>query len=286
MPFDFQKMIGAVRTTGAFLLSHRAEAQLDGSVTVQRSKRYRLLPLTRIPRSWEGTCTMSIDTVAQEIALQALAPNRRIVSEDNNRSHRLISQGETYLALDSLDGTDMYLSTHSPDYGVMLGRVVRGQPRQGVIFLPARELLLEADLDCTFQRDKSAPTNSDGFVTNPYLSLKKRFVGVSLNAKNDPQLYHRGYERLRQKAAGVLSYGSNAAGFAALLYGHINAYICISGKRKNVWEFAAGDVITRMAGGVSSDYDGKPLAWNQPRVIGIWSASQALHEEILEVVLD
>lgn len=217
--------------------------------------------------------------MAQQIALQALGASKRIISEDNESSHDLISQPKAYLALDPLDGTDVYLCSDAPDYGVMLGWVSGGQPQQGVILLPARNNLL-------FFADSFGANTQDlnTLACKHFLPLNRTFIGVSLNAKNDPQLYQRGYERLRSKAAGVLSYGSNAAGFAALLQGHIGAYVCISGKPKNIWEFAAGDAITRIAGGVSSDHDGKPLVWNQPRVIGIWSASQDLHKEILEAV--
>lgn len=253
----FEKMIVAAQQTGRFLSASRKEK-------VRR----------------QSDSSDSVDLVAQRLAQQVLGRGK-IVAEDDEASHTALSKKGPYLTLDPLDGSDVYLYTDSPDYGVMVGRVANGQPRQGVIFLPEHHVLLAADTRSALIHDRK--TDSRRYQAAPH-KLRRTFVGVSLNAKNDPQLYRKAYEKLRRKAAGVMSFGSNAAGFRALLFGHIGAYVCISGKQKNVWEWAAGDVITRQAGGVSSDYNGHPLRWDQLRVIGIWSTNQALHEEILTVV--
>jgi fructose-1,6-bisphosphatase/inositol monophosphatase family enzyme len=287
MAYHIQQMIMAAQKAGnllkgffperasIFLWDENQVGRTPAEVCSQRVALRALLPHEKIPTNRFG-----------HIGPIKLTSRQRIVVEDVAATYTIPNRYSTYRTLDHLDGTDTYLYSDSPaDYGVMIGRVFQGQSREGVIYLPARDLLFCADSAGAARFHRESHTMLY-FKHRSDRTLRETFVGVSLNANNDPQLYRRGYQKLRKKVAGVLSYASNAAGFAALFEGQIGAYICISGKKANVWEFVAGDAITRQAGGVSSDYKGKPLRWNNIRVVGVWSTNKTLHRQIIEAIRD
>ena len=174
--------------------------------------------------------------------------------------------------IDPLDGTDEFAQGLSHFCGVsaaLLSRKDNGsyQAIAGIIYIPAQELLLSADL------------------TNSTLAIKENGIDITSRVKEnhrankvEPSIL-RGYQRaidsnqevesyyqtLAQRLnlkAETISCGGAAHGFAALVLGEINV-LCFNYDYSKEWDVSAAQPIIEALGGFVCDLTGQEIGYNK-----------------------
>ncbi|HVF36605.1 MAG TPA: 3'(2'),5'-bisphosphate nucleotidase CysQ [Sphingomicrobium sp.] len=83
------------------------------------------------------------DRAAEGIIIRALeeaAPGVPLIAEEEVAAGRIPTHGDTYLLVDPLDGTKEFVRG-GDDYTVNIGLIIGGEPRLGVVYQPALDLL-------------------------------------------------------------------------------------------------------------------------------------------------
>ena len=173
---------------------------------------------------------------------------------------------------DPLDGTDEFAQGLSHFCGVsaaLLSRKDNGsyQAIAGIIYIPAQELLLSADL-----------TNSTLVIKENGIDITNRVKENHRANKVEPSIL-RGYQRaidsnqevesyyqtLAQRLnlkAETISCGGAAHGFAALVLGEINV-LCFNYDYSKEWDVSAAQPIIEALGGFVCDLTGQEIGYNK-----------------------
>ena len=174
--------------------------------------------------------------------------------------------------IDPLDGTDEFAQGLSHFCGVsaaLLSRKDNGsyQAIAGIIYIPAQELLLSADL-----------TNSTLVIKENGIDITNRVKENHRANKVEPSIL-RGYQRaidsnqevesyyqtLAQRLnlkAETISCGGAAHGFAALVLGEINV-LCFNYDYSKEWDVSAAQPIIEALGGFVCDLTGQEIGYNK-----------------------
>ncbi len=183
-------------------------------------------------------------------------PNHAILGEERGRSKK----SSDYLwVVDPIDGTTNYVMG-SPYFGVMVSLVHRDDILASAIYLPVFHKTLYAE------KGKGAFLDGKRVRVNQTKELKKSIVNLSAMHKREPmQTILAGFLHLFPKVRNVRLFGSAAIGYYFLLTGGIEA-TAISGPT-TLWDVVAGVLLTREAGGVVTDWQGKPWTVKSPDVV-------------------
>lgn len=167
-----------------------------------------------------------------------------------------------YWVLDPLDGTTNFAAGF-PCYGVSLALVVDGNPRLGVVFDPLRDECFTAQLGhgAYLNQQRLASTTTRALSECIAIVDYKRLVGdlAEQLVRSPPYRSHRNL------GCSVLEWCWLAAG-RAQLYLH--------GGQK-LWDFAAGCLILREAGGVARSLSAQPLDCIRLRKRSVVAAANA-----------
>ena len=170
--------------------------------------------------------------------------------------------------VDPIDGTTAYIKGR-PWFAISVAVVEAARPIAGVVFAPALDELYAASLgggaSCNGQAVRASA--ADRLEQCAMLAPANAFDGAGW-AEPWPAM------RVGQRSA--LAYR-----LALVAAGRFDAAVSLGWK--NDWDIAAGDLIAREAGAVSSDQNGRPLVFNtaQARNAGLICSAPALAPLIL-----
>jgi myo-inositol-1(or 4)-monophosphatase len=208
--------------------------------------------------------------------------------------------------IDPLDGTDEFAQGLSHFCGVsaaLLSRKDNGtyQAIAGIIYIPAQELLLCADL-----------RNSTLVIKDYGIDITNR-VKESYRVNKAEHSILRGYQRATDSNQEVESYyqtlaqrlnleaetircGGAAHGFAALVLGEINV-LCFNYDYSKEWDVSAAQPIIEALGGFVCDLTGQEISYNKSNKVQdhfnrqgfiasiVFSKEQILPEDIASLLL-
>ncbi len=207
-----------------------------------------------------------------EIAMRALIadaePGHGILGEEMGRTN---PDAEFTWVLDPIDGTKSFI-TGKPTFGILVSLAWRGKPVIGIIDQPIiHERWIGAEGKATTFNGTPAnvrpcPKLADAilYTTSPYLF---------------PDSDLPGFHRLRERVAHAL-YGGDCYSYGLLASGHADIVV-ESGLKP--YDYAALVPVIEGAGGIVTDWDGKPLTLSSDgRVIAAGDA--ALHREALAIL--
>ncbi|WP_170766444.1 inositol monophosphatase family protein [Ruegeria lacuscaerulensis] len=173
--------------------------------------------------------------------------------------------------IDPIDGTRSFLSGH-PLFGFLLGHLTDGVPQVGVIGMPAlNEVFLGV-------RGRGASLNGQEINTSQKTRLDHSILYV-----NEGDKIYRDYpavfERLMQSGQ-TRRFAYDCYPHALLAAGHVDAVIDYD---LQPYDYLPVAVVVEAAGGVMTDWDGKPLNLNSDgRVVS--AATPELHAQLLDLV--
>jgi myo-inositol-1(or 4)-monophosphatase len=265
------------------LYTVRMDTQLQTAIEAARRAGdllLRKLPLSRQVR-YKGQ--RDIVTDADEAAQQLIAeivrerfPKHAFLGEEGQAAAELHSPGPTWI-VDPLDGTTNYARRY-PSFCVSVALAEGGSPRVGAIFDPARRELFyaEAGQGAFFQRGRAG---AQPLRVSATTDLAEALVGVDW--ARDPALRARTIEAVARVAAAcrtVRASGSAALGLAYVAAGWLDAYYNLM---LAPWDVAAGVLIIREAGGVTTSLDGQSWELGQPALL---VSSGRMHSGLVETL--
>lgn len=202
--------------------------------------------------------------------LEKTFPNHNVISEEDEKTDR----GSEYTwVIDPLDGSFSFM-VNMPTYGVSIGLLKDNQPVLGVLFLVALNRLYWA------QEGKGAYMNGKSIKVTGKDKLDGSAVVLDLGHRAKRQekldLY---VNSLITKVGYDYSLGSAVADLGFVAEGILD----VSVAQAWIWDFVAGTVIVREAGGVVTDFDGNEPNWTKER-LEIVASNGLIHDQILEAL--
>jgi myo-inositol-1(or 4)-monophosphatase len=213
------------------------------------------------PAAWDRKArsdfVTEVDRTAERLiaeAVLAAVPGSRLLGEESAGNAEVSASPAAGIiwVVDPLDGTTNYLHDY-PMYAVSIGAVVDGAPAVGVVVDVVRDLVYRATAGggawCGERRLRASP------VSDPSLALLG--TGFPFKAPGSARLdeYLAQFRRLLPETSGIRRCGSAALDFAHVAEGRLDGFWEIG---LAAWDVAAGMLLIREAGGVVTDFAGKP----------------------------
>ena len=201
--------------------------------------------------------------------LQSEYPDHSILSEESEP----ISGDSGYAwILDPLDGTNNY-SFGIPFFSTVIALTKGEDVMLGIVYDPLRDELFSA------QKGKGAFLNNHPISVSKKTTVQDSLIGLDL-----------GY--VDEKGKRVLDFitglwpnmyafrimGSSALGMAYAACGRLDLYFHLL---IYPWELACGQLLVTEAGGVATDWEGRPLRTGEGSII---ASNRAVHADFLRVV--
>ena len=197
-------------------------------------------------------------------------PDDGWLSEETEDSPDRLAKSRVWI-VDPIDGTEEFI-TGIPEFAISIALVVEGTPVIGVLHNPATAELFYA------YAGGGSFCNGTPIRCSSCRNLKHASMLVS-------QTEHRkGLLAELVPLVGEIQYiGSVTYKLARLAAGTADLYITV--RPKNEWDFCAGDLILREAGGVLRDKAGRTISYNKKRVrqpTGLFAGNSTLVKQIID----
>lgn len=188
-----------------------------------------------------------VDRAAEEAIIEVLRkayPDHSILGEESG-SHK---GNDFQWVIDPLDGTTNYLHGQ-PQFSISIALKYRGQLEHGVIYDPLREEMF------------SATKGSGAFVNDRRIRVTQRkglegaLIGTGFPYRDHSQLdaYLGMFKDMIKDTAGLRRPGSAALDFAYVAAGRLDGFWELG---LSEWDFAAGALLVKEAGGTVTDISG------------------------------
>ncbi len=220
-------------------------------------------------RSLVTQMDMMIETRLREM-IAARFPDHGIIGEEQDWDR---AGAHAVWVLDPIDGTAAFIAG-MPVYGTLIALAIDGVPRLGIIDIPA--------IDARWIGAEGRPTTRNGETVRvrPCPDLSRSILTNSnqdyLSAAERPVL-----ERLR-RVTGNRVYGGASLNYGLLATGRTD--IALDGGQK-VFDFAPFRPIVEGAGGIVTDWEGKPLSLESGGSV-LAAGDAARHREVLDIIAE
>lgn len=197
-------------------------------------------------------------------------PDHNIIAEEKTR----INKNSKYTwVIDPLDGTASFVAD-VPTFGVSIGLLRENLPFLGVVnHVPFNDLYWA-------QQDKGAYLNGKRVLVTRVGKLEEAGVGLDFgHRKSRMKKVNRYVVPIAGKVSYVYCFGSAVTTQAFVGKGILDGYVAEAW----IWDFAAGAVIVKEAGGKVTDFEGKEPDWTNNRLSLVLS-NGLIHDQILEAL--
>jgi len=180
--------------------------------------------------------------------------------------------GPAAWVVDPIDGTRAFISGR-PDWTVSVALVEHGRPRLAALYAPVTDdmFLAAAGAGATGNNTRLAATPGDSLTG-------ARIAG--------PKQYLHRLERLTPTILPQPKVHSLALRLTRVGAGDLDAAFSSGGSHD--WDLAAADLLVHEAGGLLTDFAGRPLSFNRPHIVhgALVAAGPARHGALLQLVRD
>jgi myo-inositol-1(or 4)-monophosphatase len=210
------------------------------------------------------------DVEAQEAALAVIRgrhPDHGVLAEEDEARSTDTTDGRPVWVVDPIDGTTNFLHGH-PMYAVSVALVVGGEPEVGVVIAPATaERWWATRGGGAFKNGRRALVSSPPGIRTALVGTGFPFKAIHLL---DDYLAQLG--RVIRGTAGVRRGGAAALDLAYVASGALDAFWEID---LFPWDYMAGVLLIREAGGVVRRVDGSPIGLEPGTVLAAASPELA-----------
>lgn len=260
MEFFTKTALDAALLAGNHLLGEykRHHVEVYGSNTLSVSNRGLTKEITSI-RDHEAD-KLIIDLIS------ARHPDHNLLTEETGA----VDNGSPYTwVIDPLDGSSNYVN-HNPFFAVSVCLTYENKPITGVVFAPFLQEIAVA------RRGHGCTLNGRRVSVSPTDELSKFYtVGCPGGDKNNMRF---------AKMSGVLNegikdfrkMGSAAIEAYTVAAGRVDAFVTLN---ISPWDIAAGALCVEEAGGMVTDFDGKP--WDMTKS-DVCMSNGLIHDQILD----
>jgi len=251
----------------AELAAARDAALAAGALLLQRREQ-----ALDVREKQDGTLVTAADLAAEaEILgrLRRLYPEDAVLAEEGGA---LGAASDRLWIVDPLDGTTNY-SQGLPFFAVSIALWENGEPVVGVVYLPV--------LNELFAATAAAPATLNGreIRVSETAAVRQAMINVYFDRR---RLLEPGLDLLRRVALGcdgrIKIMGSTASMLCYVAAGRLDAYVRNTTKK---WDFAAGALILRQAGGCLTDFHREPLRESGQSLL---ATNGLLHAELAGLV--
>ena len=212
------------------------------------------------PDCKEGSANFvtAYDVKVQEflkVGLSRLFPNAHFFAEEDGESHRAIGEGHTFI-IDPIDGTTNFMCGYNTS-AVSVGLLLDGQPVFGGIYDPYRDEYYSAVAGQGATCNKRPIRVSERPVSRAIVAIGS--APYRKDTLSDTMLAMTA--DLFRTFADFRRSGSAALDICHVACGRVDAFC---EPVLSPWDYAAGSVILREAGGISTNFAGKPLDLSAP----------------------
>ncbi|MFQ6104478.1 MAG: inositol monophosphatase family protein [Candidatus Glassbacteria bacterium] len=213
------------------------------------------------------------DREAEELivrAIEAEFPGHMIVAEERPGS------GGSHLHkwyVDPLDGTTNF-SHGYPMFAVSIAHEIKNKLVLGVVYDPMRDELFHAE------RGKGAQLNGNRVSVSQVDDIDKSLLstGFPYDLRTKPEVPVREFNKFLLIAQALRRDGSAALDMCYLACGRTDGFW---ERNLGPWDTAAGQVIVEEAGGIVTDFEGKP---HRPGSKTILASNGLIHLDMMEVL--
>ena len=213
-----------------------------------------------------------VDRSAEQAIIQVLHkayPDHAILAEESG-AHK----GNDYQwVIDPLDGTTNYLHG-SPHFSVSIGLRYRGVLEHGIVYDPLREEMFTAS------RGSGTLLNDRRLRVTQRKNLQGALLGTGFPFRDLRHMdaYLGMFKELSKNTAGIRRPGSAALDFAYVAAGRLDGFWELGLAE---WDFAAGELLIREAGGTVTDISGGDRHWESGNII---AGGLKVHAAMLQTI--
>ena len=205
--------------------------------------------------------------------LRSHLPQHAVIAEEGGAAGA--ASGARYVwYVDPLDGTTNFAHGY-PCFAVSLGLLEDGEPLIGVVYNPvARELF-------TAIRGEGAYLDQKRLRVSPVPKLAKSLLATGFPSQKrteNPNIYY--YWDFTLRSHGVRRDGSAALDLCAIAAGRFDGFWEFGLKS---WDTAAGMLLVREAGGLVTDFAGRPYHPGGPEIL---ASNGLIHTEMQQLAAD
>lgn len=220
------------------------------------------------------------DKASEAIILNALRtqfPDDGILSEEQHDHGKWYEKHRVWV-IDPLDGTRDFIAGRK-GFSVMIGLLVAGRPKLGVVYQPVDRILYAAANGQAFMK-----TDKDSHVM---LCPSNRKPPDSVRLVASCSHYSPKVNQMKNQLGIVdeIRIGSVGVKIGLIASGDRDLYLNPDGKCK-LWDICAPEAIVTQAGGKMTDFSGNPLVYHDPAQLrpnkGIIASNGACHQIILD----
>jgi len=222
----------------------------------------------------EKNLVTEIDKRSEEIIIGLIKkhyPSHNILAEESGEQQSRVSDYKWII--DPLDGTTNF--THAfPVFCVSIGVEQKGEMIIGVIYDPNFDELFVAE------KGKGFFINNKRFSVSKIASLDKSLLvtGFPYNIISNPHHAVEHFVKFLMKSQAVRRMGSAAIDLAYVAAGRYEGFWEVA---LNPWDMAAGALMVQEAGGMLSDFSGKPFSIYEEEIV---ATNGLVHKEMLDVL--
>lgn len=217
-----------------------------------------------------SNCVTEADIEAEKEIIAILTkafPEHNIIAEESGKAHK---DSKYTWVIDPIDGTISF-EHQIPYYSVSIGLLENNYPVLGVILQVSSKDLYWA------VQGGGAYLNSRKIAVSSGSCLKEAVMVLDFGHNQKRQQKLDSYiNRLITKIGYPYSFGSAVAGLALVGQGMLDAYV----NQAYPWDFAAGTVIIREAGGKVTDFNGNEPDWTKER-LEVVASNGLIHDQLL-----
>jgi myo-inositol-1(or 4)-monophosphatase len=260
-------------TAAARLLPHMVAAAGDAARFIDRSAA-RLATLEWQAKA-QADFVSEVDTGAEALirdALLARVPGARILGEELSPGAAL--DAHIGFIVDPLDGTTNFLHGY-PEYAISIAAVIDGVLAAGVVHNAATGEVFTA------VRSEGAYRNGNAIAVSTIDAPSRALIGTGFPFKTPDQLpvYLRELDAICRATAGVRRAGSASLDLCDVACGRLDGFWELT---LSPWDFAAGILIIREAGGVVTTAFGDDVPLGAPS--SIVAGNPRMHRWLLDVL--
>jgi myo-inositol-1(or 4)-monophosphatase len=230
---------------------------------------------TDLKISHKGTVNLvtDVDLAAEELIVSRLRkafPTHSILAEE--RHNNPSSEGIVWI-IDPLDGTTNYAHGY-PVFSVSIGLEISGEVEWGAVCDPTRNELFTA------RRGFGAACNGVPLGVSKATSLVASLLstGFPYDIQTSPQTNLENYCAFAVRTQGVRRGGSAAIDLCYVAAGRFDGFWEL---KLNPWDCAAGSLIVKEAGGMVTNFSGRPASIYEREIV---ASNGLIHQEMLDVL--
>jgi myo-inositol-1(or 4)-monophosphatase len=230
----------------------------------------RLSPEMRIIRKSAKELVTSVDVECQQALPELLGKKfpYYILSEEKRINEQIDT--DYFWIVDPVDGTHNYVA-HLPLFGVSIALATKTEFILGVIYMPYLQEM------CHALKGNGAFLNGEKISVSPNPHLEKSMITYDNQFHLNQYAFDR-YREISQQCFTTRILGSAVYDLCLVSSGRIDARIW---NHTKVFDFAAGVVIIREAGGRITDFQGKDVTLESKELI---ASNGHIHDDLIKIV--